>query len=74
MKIEIKTDNKGKCEYFKIDGKEYGQGIYELNIKIKPLEMPEVIIKAKSEEFIIDSEGSKLYLEKYTPNKEQVIK
>lgn len=63
MKVEIKTDDKGFCEYFKIDGKEYGNGIYELNIKIKPFELPEVLIKAKSNEFILDSENNKLYLE-----------
>ena len=64
MKVEIKTDDKGFCEYFKIDGKEYGNGIYELNIKIKPFELPEILIKAKSNEFILDSEKTKLYLDK----------
>lgn len=63
MKVEIKTDDKGFCEYFKIDGKEYGNGIYELNIKIKPFELPEILIKAKSNKFILDSENNKLYLE-----------
>jgi hypothetical protein len=63
MKVEIKTDDKGLCEYFKIDGKEYGNGIYELNIKIKPFELPEILIKAKSNEFILDSENNKLYIE-----------
>lgn len=64
MKVEIKTDEKGFCEYFKIDGKEYGNGIYELNIKIKPFELPEILIKAKSNEFILDSKNNKLFLEK----------
>ena len=64
MKVEIKTNDKGFCEYFKIDGKEYGNGIYELNIKIKPFELPEILIKAKSNEFILDSEKTKLYLDK----------
>lgn len=63
MKVEIKTDDEGFCEYFKIDGKEYGNGIYELNIKIKPFELPEILIKAKSNEFILDSENTKLYLD-----------
>ena len=63
MKVEIKTNDKGFCEYFKIDGKEYGNGIYELNIKIKPFELPEILIKAKSNEFILDSENTKFYLE-----------
>ena len=64
MKVKIKTNDKGICEYFKIDGKKYGSGIYELNIKIKPFELPEILIKAKSNEFILDSEKTKLYLDK----------
>lgn len=64
MKVEIKTNKKGYCDYFKIDGKEYGTGIYELNIKISAYEKPKIIIKAKSDEFILDSEDTKLYLEK----------
>ena len=64
MKVEIKTNDKGICEYFKIDGKKYGSGIYELNIKINPFELPEILIKAKSNEFILDSEETKLYLDK----------
>ena len=64
MKVEIKTNDKGICEYFKIDGKKYGNGIYELNIKINPYELPEILIKAKTNEFIIDSEKTKLYLDK----------
>ena len=63
MKVEIKTNDKGYCDYFKIDGKEYGTGIYELNIKIEAGEKPEIIIKAKSNGFILDSEDAKLYLE-----------
>ena len=64
MKVEIKTNDKGICEYFKIDGKKYGSGIYELNIKINPYELPEILIKAKTNEFILDSEKTKLYLDK----------
>lgn len=63
-KVEIKTNKDGFCEYFKINGKKYGEGIYELNIKIVPCELPEIIIKARSDEFILDSEDTKLYLEK----------
>ena len=64
MKVEIKANDKGICEYFKIDGKKYGSGIYELNIKISPYELPEILIKAKTNEFILDSEKTKLYLDK----------
>ena len=35
----------------------------KLDIKIKPFELPEILIKAKSNEFILDSENNKLYLE-----------
>lgn len=66
MKVEIKTNSTGYCEYFKIDGKKYGQGIYELNIKIVAGEKPQIVLKATSDEFILDSEDSKLYLEKKT--------
>lgn len=64
MKVEIKTNDKGFCEYFIINGQKYGYGIYELNIKIVPSEKPQIIIKATSDEFILDSEDTKLYLEK----------
>lgn len=64
MKVEIKTNDKGYCEYFIINGQKYGSGIYELNIKIVPCEKPNIIIKATSDEFILDSEDTKLYLEK----------
>lgn len=64
MKVEIKTNKKGICEYFKINGQKYGTGIYELNIKIEAGEKPEIIIKARTDEFILDSEDTKLYLEK----------
>ena len=63
MKVEVKVNNKGFCDYFKIDGKEYGKGIYGLDIKIRPCEKPEILITSKCNEFILDSEDNKLYLE-----------
>lgn len=64
MKVELKIDENGVCKYFKINGKKYGEGIYELNISIKPGELPTIIMKAKSNEFIMSSENTKLYLDK----------
>ena len=64
MKVEIKTNEKGYCDYFKINDKEYGTNIYELNIKINAESKPEIVIKAKSDEFILDCDNAKLYLEK----------
>lgn len=69
MKVEIKVNDKGLCDYFKIDGKKYGKGIYELNIKIKPFEKPELLIMSKCDEFILDSEDNKLFIEKYQEKK-----
>ena len=62
MKVEIKTNDKGICEYFKIDGKKYGNCIYELNIKINPYELPEILIKAKTNEQM-DAVGEKKAIE-----------
>lgn len=64
MKVEIKTNQQGYCDYFKIDGKKYGAGIQKLNIIIEAGKRPEIIISAKPDEFIADFEDSKLYLEK----------
>lgn len=71
MKVEIKTNKQGNCEYFMIDGKKYGTSVYSLDIHIEPCKPTEIIIKAKSNEFILDSENTKLYLEsKEKENKE----
>lgn len=64
MKVEIKTNKQGICEYFKINDKEYGVGIEALDIKIRPSEPTKIIITAVSDEFIIDSEDAKLFLKK----------
>lgn len=65
MKVEIKTNKNGICEYFKINGKEYGTGIYSVDIHIEGGEKPTIILTSKCDEFILDSENNKLYLEKY---------
>lgn len=63
MKVEIKTNKRGVCEYFKINGKEYGVGIYSLDIHIDGCGKPEIIIKCKSDEFIMASDDTKLYID-----------
>jgi hypothetical protein len=68
MKVEIKNNN-GVCEYFKIDGKKFGTGIYSLDIHIEGGQLPQIIINAKSDEFIMNSENAKLYLKKYEEDK-----
>ena len=63
MKVEIKTNSKGVCEYFKIDGKEFGTGIYSLDIHIDGYSKPEIFIKCSSDEFIMSSDNTKLYID-----------
>ena len=47
MKVEILHDGK-KCKRFKINGKNYGEGITDVNIKISGWEKPEVEIVGRS--------------------------
>lgn len=68
MKVEIKTNEQGYCEYFKINGKKFGTNIYAVDIHITGDSKPQVIIYARCDEFILDSGNTKLYLEKYQRN------
>lgn len=60
--VEIKINDKGICDYFRINGKEYGKGIYGLDIKIRPSTKPEIQITTNCDEFILDSENNELFL------------
>lgn len=64
MKLEIKTNERGSCEYFKIDGRKFGKGIYSCTIFINADEKPTALIEARLDEFILDSEDCVLYLDK----------
>lgn len=64
MKLEIKTTKQGFCEYFKIDGKKFGNGITSCGIFINTQGKPTALIEARLDEFILDSEDCKLYLDK----------
>lgn len=35
MKLDIKTDKKGICEYFKISNQKVGEGIFSVDIHIE---------------------------------------
>ena len=63
MKLEIKTDKYGTCEYFKIDGNKFGKGITGYQLFHNAGEKPIVIIQARVDEFILDSEDNRLYLD-----------
>jgi hypothetical protein len=63
MKVEIKIESNGACEYFKINGRKFGKGITGYQIFHEAGEKPLIIIKARVEEFILDSEDNALYLD-----------
>lgn len=63
MKLEIKVRKNGDCEYFKIDGKKYGKNIIGYQMFHNAGEKPLVIIQARVDECIIDSEDNRLYLD-----------
>lgn len=71
MKVEIKTNKNGFCEYFIIDGKKYEKDIYSIDIHIRPGGKTKLIIEAKSDEFILSSENTELYLEKKEKSKNE---
>lgn len=72
MKLEIKTTKYGNCEYFKINGRKFGEGTTACNIFINTDGKPTALIEAKLDEFILDSENCELYLDKI--KKENIFK
>ena len=47
MKLDIKTDKKGKCEYFKINNQKVGEGIFSVDIHIEGGKMPTFKLEGK---------------------------
>lgn len=47
MKLDIKTDKKGKCEYFKINNQKFGEGIFSVDIHIEGGKMPTFKLEGK---------------------------
>ena len=47
MKLEVKTDKKGICEYFKINNRNFGEGIYSVDIHIEGGKMPTFKLEGK---------------------------
>lgn len=47
MKLDIKTDKKGKCEYFKINNQKIGEGIFSVDIHIEGGKMPTFKLEGK---------------------------
>ena len=49
MKLEIKTNEKGYCDYFIINGKRFGENIQKVTIVIEGGCKPEFIIEGTAE-------------------------
>lgn len=63
MKLEIKVNENGWCEYFKINGKKYEKGITGYQVHHKAGNKPLVILECMVDDFILDSEDNRLYLD-----------
>lgn len=63
MKLEIKTKENGDCEYFKINGRKFGKGIVGYEVYHDAGQKPLIILQVHADEFILDSENCKLYLD-----------
>lgn len=63
MKLEIKVNKNGICEYFKINDRKFGKGITGYQVYHQALKKPIVILECKVDEFILDSEDNSLYLD-----------
>ena len=49
MKLEIKTNEKGYCNYFVINGKRFGENIQKVTIVIEAGYKPKFIIEGTTE-------------------------
>lgn len=49
MKLEIKTNEKGYCDCFKINGQKFGKNITKAIIIIEPCNKPKFIIEGITE-------------------------
>lgn len=56
MKLEVKTDKKGKCEYFKINNQKFGEGIHSVDIHIEGGKMPTFKLEGKLDELELHSD------------------
>lgn len=69
MKVEIKTNEKGYCDYFIINGQKYGKGITSATILIQAGSRPSILLSGKLDE--LDFIGGNVYV---YPKKEKLLK
>lgn len=70
MKVEIKTNEKGYCDYFIINGQKYGKGITSATILIQAGAKPSILLSGKLDGF--DFIGKNIYV--YPNKKERLLK
>lgn len=59
MKLEIKTNEKGYCDYFIMNGKRFGENIKKVTIVIEGGCKPQFIIEGTTE---LDFKGEDVYI------------
>lgn len=62
MKLEVKIDKKGECEYFKINNQKFGEGISSVDIHIESGKMPTFKLEGKLDELELHSDDLNIEL------------
>lgn len=70
MKVEIKTNEKGYCDYFIINGQKYGKGITSATILIQAGAKPSILLSGKLDN--LDFNGEDVYI--YSDRKMSLLK
>lgn len=64
MKLEIKTNEKGYCDYFVINGQNFGKNIQSVSIFIQGNGKPSILIKGKLDGLDFNGEDVYIYPDK----------
>lgn len=70
MKVEIKTNEKGYCDYFIINGQNFGENITKVTIVIEGGCKPQFIIEGTAE---LDFQGENVEVIDYCKNEIGVV-
>lgn len=70
MKVEIKTNEKGYCDYFIINGQKFGENITSATILIQAGAKPSILLQGRLNE--LDFKGADVYI--YPSKKENLLK
>lgn len=64
MKVEIKTNEKGYCDYFIINGQNFGKNIQNVSVFIQGNGKPFMLIQGKLDGLDFNGEDVYIYLDK----------